>query len=144
MGCTRRPREYKPSVSRRLNIKTVFLRYGILMLKMGRPRDRLILNTGIPLLVRQHIYIKTATWMSLRSHLHIGLLGHYRTGCQLWNTTLWHSTYIYADKPTTFITFPGTNRSSAITNPYNKVLNVHRFYWTFEQYVINSLTLISK
>ena len=43
----------------RLNIKTVFIRFGIHMLKIRRSRDRLILNMGIPILVRLHIYIET-------------------------------------------------------------------------------------
>ena len=41
----------------RLNIKTVFARYGITMLKIRRSRDRLIFNMGIPILVRRHLYI---------------------------------------------------------------------------------------
>ena len=43
----------------RLNIKTVFPRYGIHMLKIRRSRDRLIFNMGIPILVRRHLYIET-------------------------------------------------------------------------------------
>ena len=46
----------------RLNIKTVFPRYGIPMLKIRRLRDRLIFNMGIPILVGQHLYIETAPW----------------------------------------------------------------------------------
>ena len=46
----------------RLNIKTVFPRYGIPMLKIRRSRDRLIFNMGIPILVRRHLYIKTVPW----------------------------------------------------------------------------------
>ena len=45
-----------------LNIKTIFLRYGISMLKVRRSRDRLIFNMGIPILVRRHLYIETASW----------------------------------------------------------------------------------
>ena len=44
----------------RLNIKTVFPRYGILMLVIRRSWYRLIFNTGIPILVRWHLYIETA------------------------------------------------------------------------------------
>ena len=40
-----------------LNIKTLFPRYGVPMLKIRGSRDRLIFNTGIPILVRQHLYI---------------------------------------------------------------------------------------
>ena len=42
-----------------LNIKTVFPRYGIPMLKIRWSRDRLIFNMGIPILVRRHLYIET-------------------------------------------------------------------------------------
>ena len=42
------------------NIKTIFPRYGISMLKIRRSRDRLIFNTGVPILVRRYIYIETA------------------------------------------------------------------------------------
>ena len=42
----------------RRNIKTVFPRYGIPMLKISRSWDRLIFNMGIPILVRRHIYIE--------------------------------------------------------------------------------------
>ena len=44
----------------RLNIKTVFLRYGIPMLKIRRSWGRLIFNMGIPILVIRHLYIETA------------------------------------------------------------------------------------
>ena len=47
-----------------LNIKTAFPRYGIPMLKIRRSRDRLIVNMGIPILVRWHLNIETAS----RSH----------------------------------------------------------------------------
>ena len=43
----------------RLNIKTVFPRYRIPMLKIRRSRDRLIFNIGIPILVRRYLYIDT-------------------------------------------------------------------------------------
>ena len=33
---------------------------GILMLKIRRPRDHLIFNIGIPILVRRHLHIETA------------------------------------------------------------------------------------
>ena len=35
---------------------------GIPMLKIRRSRDRLIFNMGILILVRRHLYIKTAPW----------------------------------------------------------------------------------
>ena len=44
----------------RLNIKSVFPRYGIPMFKIRRSWDRLIFNTGIPVLVRRHLYTETA------------------------------------------------------------------------------------
>ena len=40
-------------------------RYGIPMLKIRRYRDRLILNMGIPFLVRRHLYIVTTTLIAL-------------------------------------------------------------------------------
>ena len=43
----------------RLNIKTDFPDMGILMLKIRRSWDRIIFNMGIPILVRQHLYIET-------------------------------------------------------------------------------------
>ena len=52
----------------RLNIKTVFPRYGIPMLKKRRSRDRLIFNMGIAILVIRHLYIKTAPRHPLESH----------------------------------------------------------------------------
>ena len=39
----------------RFNIKTVFPRYGIPILKIRRSWDRLIFNIGIPILVRWHL-----------------------------------------------------------------------------------------
>ena len=45
-----------------LNIKTVFPRYGDSHVKIRLSRDRLIFNMGIPILVRQHLYIETAPW----------------------------------------------------------------------------------
>ena len=55
----------------RLNIKTVFLRYGDPVLKLRRSWDRLIFNTGIHILVRPHIYIERAPgqWRSSLSLL---------------------------------------------------------------------------
>ena len=47
-----------------LNIKTVVPDMGIRMLKIRRSWDRLIFNMGIPLSVRRHIYIETASWWS--------------------------------------------------------------------------------
>ena len=44
----------------RINIKTVFPRYGITMLKIRLSQDRLIFNMGIPILVRWHLHIDTA------------------------------------------------------------------------------------
>ena len=46
----------------RFNIKTVFPRYRIPMLKIRWSWDRLIFNMGIPILVRRHLYIETAPW----------------------------------------------------------------------------------
>ena len=46
----------------RLNIKTVFPRYGDSHLKKRRSRDRLIFNMGILILIRWHFYIETAPW----------------------------------------------------------------------------------
>ena len=43
----------------RLNIKTVFPRYGIPILKIRRSWDRLIFNVGIPIMVRRHLFIAT-------------------------------------------------------------------------------------
>ena len=54
------------------NIKTVFPRYGIPILKIRRSRDRLIFNMGIPILVRRHIYIETAPWWDVHSQRHSG------------------------------------------------------------------------
>ena len=45
-----------------LNINTVFLRYGIPMLKIRWPWDRLIFNMGIAKLVRQHLYTDTRSF----------------------------------------------------------------------------------
>ena len=45
----------------RLNIKTVFSGMMIPMLKIRRSWDRLIFNMGIPILVRRHLYIETAS-----------------------------------------------------------------------------------
>ena len=42
-----------------LNIKTVFLGMRIPMLKIRWSRDRLIFNIGIPILVKQYLYIET-------------------------------------------------------------------------------------
>ena len=44
----------------RFNIKTVFLGMGIPMLKIRRSQDHLIFNMGMPILVRQHLYIEMA------------------------------------------------------------------------------------
>ena len=49
-----------------LYIKTVFVRYGIPMLRIRRSEDRLIFNMGIPVLVRWHFYVETEP--SLRYH----------------------------------------------------------------------------
>ena len=43
----------------RLNIKTVFPRYGMPMLKIRRWLDYLVFNMGIPILVRLYLYIDT-------------------------------------------------------------------------------------
>ena len=42
-----------------LNIKTIFPRYGVPMLKIRRLWDRLIFNMGISILVRLNLYIET-------------------------------------------------------------------------------------
>ena len=42
-----------------INIKSVFPRYGIPMLKIRRSWDRLIFNMEIPILVRRHLDIET-------------------------------------------------------------------------------------
>ena len=44
----------------RFNIKTIFPRHGIPMLKIRRSWGRLIFNMGIPILERWHLYIDTA------------------------------------------------------------------------------------
>ena len=49
------------SAEPRLNIKTVFLRYGIPMLKVRLSWDRLTFNMVIPTLVR-HLHIQTVPW----------------------------------------------------------------------------------
>ena len=68
--------EYYPGP--RLNIKTVFPKYGISMLKIRLSQDRLIFNMGIHM-ARRHLYIETApgalsscqfTW----THTEIGYL----------------------------------------------------------------------
>ena len=41
------------------NIRTVFVRYGIPMLKIRRSRNRLIFNMWIHISVRRHLYIET-------------------------------------------------------------------------------------
>ena len=46
----------------RLIIKTVFPGIGIPMLRIRRSRNRLILNMGIPILVRRHLYVEAAPW----------------------------------------------------------------------------------
>ena len=47
-----------------LNVKTVFPVMGIPMLKIRRSHDRLISNMGIPILVRQHLYIEMAIYIT--------------------------------------------------------------------------------
>ena len=42
------------------NLKTIFPGMVIIMLKIRRSPDRLIFDMGIPILVRQHLYIETA------------------------------------------------------------------------------------
>ena len=49
-----------PLTRHRLNIKTVFPRCGISMLKIRRLWNLLIFNIGIPMLVRWHLYIEMA------------------------------------------------------------------------------------
>ena len=41
------------------DIKTFFPRYGIVILKVRRSRDGLILNMGIPILVKRYLYMET-------------------------------------------------------------------------------------
>ena len=45
-----------------LNIKTIFPRYGDSMLEIRQLRGCLIFNMGIPILVRQHLYIEIGPW----------------------------------------------------------------------------------
>ena len=47
-----------------LNVKNVVPDMGIRMLKIRRSRDRFIFTMGIPISVRRHIYIETASWWS--------------------------------------------------------------------------------
>ena len=56
---------------------------GIAMLEIrrSRDRDRLIFNMGIPILLRQHIYIETAP----RSLVHEGLLIQLFGDLLVWN-----------------------------------------------------------
>ena len=51
----------------RLNIKIVFPRYWIPVLKIKRWRDRLVFNMGISILVRRHLYIETPPTPTLPS-----------------------------------------------------------------------------
>ena len=51
----------------RLNIKTVFPRYGIPMLKIRRSRDRFFFTMGIPILVK-HIYTETVSCFLNKSY----------------------------------------------------------------------------
>ena len=46
-----------------LNIKTIFPGYRDYNVKDKMSQDCLIFNMGIPILVRQHLYIKTAPWI---------------------------------------------------------------------------------
>ena len=46
-------------VASRINIKTIFPRYGIPMLKIRRSRYHFIFNMGIPIPIRRHLYIET-------------------------------------------------------------------------------------
>ena len=48
----------------RLNIKTFFRGMGISMLKIRLSQDLVIFNTGIPILVRRHLYIEMPPWFS--------------------------------------------------------------------------------
>ena len=61
----------------RLNINTVFARYGDSMLKIRQSQDHLIFNMGIPILVRRHLYIEMAPRFSvLYCSLKSGLTCH--------------------------------------------------------------------
>ena len=53
----------------RLNIKTIFPGMGILVLKIRRSWDPLIFNMGIPIMVRQYLYIETAPRLPLYNSL---------------------------------------------------------------------------
>ena len=46
-------------VASRINIKTIFPRYGIPMLKIRRSRYHFIFNMGIAIPIRRHLYIET-------------------------------------------------------------------------------------
>ena len=60
------------------NIKTIFLDMVISMLKIRRSLDRLIFNTGIPILERWHLYIVTAPCWHIRYHCdcHFHMIQH--------------------------------------------------------------------
>ena len=45
--------------------------YGIPMLKIRRSWERLMFNMGIPILVRRHLYIETASCVPMRYGYHI-------------------------------------------------------------------------
>ena len=63
----------------RLNIKTVFPGIGISMLKIRQLQDCLIFNMGIPILVKQHLYIEMAPRMWLcSSWIHNGGSGSFQ------------------------------------------------------------------
>ena len=53
--------DVEPSPGPRLNKKTIFRMYGIPMLKIRRSRDRLLIHMGIPIRVRRHLCIETAS-----------------------------------------------------------------------------------
>ena len=48
------------------------------MLKIRRSWDRLIFHMGIPILVRQHLYIETAHWFSIKIQFYVYRKSHFR------------------------------------------------------------------
>ena len=65
----------------RLNTKTVFPGIRIPMLKIRRPRDRLIFNMGIPKLARRHLYIETHHRLRICRSFDV-ILTVYKVPCQ--------------------------------------------------------------
>ena len=66
------------------------------MLKIRRSRDRLIFNTGIPILVRRHIYIDTAPRSQGRGtmmRIFDGKKAHYMLAIWIYHISQWHLKY---------------------------------------------------